>query len=304
MKTLNYYLLLVGLGLGITTRAQTGFSGSLKTEYVPFSNYVRPADSVKTGSTSDFKRMQLAFNLPLSFNVDTTGRPKMWALTAEGSYAKMTNRNYEETLFPTKMLNAQIGLVHMRPLGKTWSILAMASAGVFTDMEQINKDDILAQGGVLFIKHFNPRIAFGFGPVVTNTFGVPMVLPGLYFNWVTPGRYQLRVNFPEGITFGMQMTPSVSLNTVVELSGMTAERNLNNRSFLLGYQQIIAGLRPEFKLGKSLSFQLTGGTTLARSFSTTSRKLKDFFKFKEEADPRFTTTFYGSVGLKWDFSKK
>jgi hypothetical protein len=171
-------------------------------------------------------------------------------------------------------------------------------------MEQINKDVILAQGGVLFIKNFYPLIAFGFGPVVTNTFGVPMVLPGLYFNWVTPGRYQLRVNFPEGITFGMQMTPSVSLNTVVELSGMTAERNLNNRSFLLGYQQIIAGLRPEFKLGKSLSFQLTGGTTLARSFSTTSRKLKDFFKFKEEADPRFTTTFYGSVGLKWDFSKK
>lgn len=304
MKILNYYLILIGLGLSMTSKAQTGVSGSLKMEYVPFSNYVRPADSLKTGSTSNFKRAQLAFNIPLSFKVDSAGRPKMWAITAEGSYAKMTNRNYEEQLFPTEMLNAQIGLVHMRPISKTWSILAMASAGVFTDMEKISKDDILLQGGVLFIKNFNPRTAFGFGPVVSNAFGVPMVLPGIYFNWVTNGRYKLRVNFPEGIEFGVQLNPAIQLKTVVELSGMTAETNRDNKSLLLGYQQIVAGLRPEFKLGKSVSLQLTGGTTLVRSFSASSRKLKDFFKVKDVADPRFTTTFYGAVGLKFDLSKK
>ncbi len=304
MKTLHYCLIVAGLGLTLKTNAQTGVSGILKADYVPFSSYIRPVDSTKTGSSSNFKRIQLGFSIPLSVKIDSAGRPKMWAVNVEGSYASMTNRNYTEKLFPTEMLNAQIGLVHMRPISRTWSIMAMASVGVFTDMEKINSDDILVQGGVLFIKHFNPRLAFGFGPVVSNTFGVPMVLPGIYFNWVTQGRYQLHINFPEGIEFGVQINKALQLKAVVELSGMTAERNRDNKSVLLGYQQIIAGLRPEIKLGKAVTLQLTAGTTLTRSFITTSRKLKDFFKTKELADPRFVTTAYGAVALKWNLSKK
>ena len=304
MKTLHYCLIIVGLGLNFKTNAQTGVSGKLKVDYVPFSNYIRPVDSVRTGSSSNFKRVQLGLNIPLSFKIDSDGRPKMWAIAVEGSYASITNRNYPEKLFPSEMLNAQVGLVHLRPISKTWSIMAMASVGVYTDMEKITSDDVLAQGGVLFIKNFNPRLALGFGPVLSNTFGVPMILPGIYFNWVTQGRYQLHINFPEGIEFGVKMNPAIQLKAVVELSGMTAERNIDNKSMLLGYQQIVAGLRPEIKLGKSVTLQLTAGSTLTRSFTTTSRKLKDFFKVKEMADPRFVSTAYGAVAIKWDLSKK
>jgi hypothetical protein len=303
MKNLHYCLILIGLGLTLKTNAQIGVSGQLKAEYVPFSNYVRPSDSLKTGSTSDFKRIQAAFSIPISAKVDANGKPILWAINVDGSYAKMTNRNYSEQLFPTEMLNASVGLLHMRPIGKTWSIMAMASIGLYTDMEEITSKDFLAQGGVIFIKHFNPRLALGVGPVLSNTFGVPMVLPGIYFDWVTKGRYQLHINFPQGIEFGAKMSPAFDLKAVVELGGMTAEVNRNNISMLLGYQQIIAGLRPEFKLTRSLTFQLTAGTTLVRSFSLNSRKLKDIFKTKDQADPRFTTTAYGSAALKWNFSK-
>lgn len=302
MKILQYCLIIIGLGLSLKVSAQTGISGTIKADYVPFSNYIRP-DSVKTGSTSNFKRMQLGFSIPLSVKTDSSGRPKMWAVNVNGSYAKMENRDYGTKLFPTELLNAQVGLVHMRPISRTWSIMAMASVGVYTDMEKVTGDDILVQGGVLFIKNFNPRLALGFGPVVSNTFGVPMVLPGIYFNWLTAGRYRLHVNFPENIEFGAQLSPSFELKSVVELSGMTAEVNRDDKSMLLGYLQIVAGLRPEFKLGKSVTLQLTAGTTLTRQFSTTSRKLKDFFKAKEQKDPSFSTTAYGAVALKWNMSK-
>lgn len=303
MKNLHFCLILVALGLHLKTNAQTGVSGALKVEYIPFSNYVRPIDSLKTGSTSNFKRIQAAVSIPLSVKIDDAGKAKTWSLLLEGSYATMANRDYEEKLFPTRMLNTQIGLMHMRPLGKTWSLMTMASIGVYTDMEQISTKDLLAQGGVLFVKHFNPSLAFGFGPVVTNTFGIPMVLPGIYFDWRTKGRYQLHVNLPQGIEFGAKMSRDFELKTVVELSGMTAEVERDNKSMLLGYQQIIAGLRPELKLGKYLTFSATGGVTLVRSFDLQSRKLKDFFKHMDEAKPRFTTTAYGSVGLAWNFSK-
>ncbi|WP_316816745.1 DUF6268 family outer membrane beta-barrel protein [Pedobacter nyackensis] len=303
MKNLHYYLILVGLGFHLKTNAQIGVSGKLKAEYVPFSNYVRPIDSLKTGSTSDFKRVQGAVGIPLYTKMDTLGRAKAWALLMEGSYATITNRDYDEKLFPTRMLNAQVGLIHSRPLGKTWSIIAMASIGVYTDMEEITSKDFLAQGGVLFVKHFKPTLAFGFGPVVTNTFGIPMVLPGIYFDWVTKGRYQLHINLPEGLDFGVQLSKTFQLKTVIELSGMTAEVNKENKSMLLGYQQIVAGLRPEVKLGKYLTFSVTGGSTLVRSFDLQSRKLKDMFKTIDQASPRFTTTAYGAVGLSWNFSK-
>lgn len=302
MKILHYCLIIVGLGLNLKAAAQMGISGTIKADYVPFSNYIRP-DSVKTGSTSNFKRMQLGLSIPLSVKIDSSGRPKMWAVNLAGSYAKMENRDYEAKLFPAELLNAQVGLVHMRPISRTWSIMAMASVGVYTDLEKVNYDDVLVQGGVLFIKNFNPRMALGFGPVVTNTFGVPMILPGVYFNWVTNGRYRLHVNFPENIEFGAQMSPAFELKAVVELSGMTAEVKRDDKSMLLGYMQIIAGLRPEFKLGKSVTLQLTGGTTLTRTFTTSSRKLKDFFKPKEKADPGFSTTAYGAVAIKWNLSK-
>jgi len=304
MRRLKYGLVLFGLGLHLKTNAQSIFSGKLQVDYVPFSNYVRPVDSLKTGSTSNFKRIQGAISIPLSIKTDEQGRPILWALGAEGAYAQITNRNYDEKLFPTRLLNAQIGLLHSRPISQTWSIMAMASVGVYTDMEKITSDDILAQGGVLFIKHFNPRIALGFGPVLSNTFGAPMILPGIYFDWTTRGKYQLHINFPQGMEFGVQINKVLALKAVIELSGMTAEVNKDNQSKILGYQQIIAGLRPEIKLGKSLSLELTAGTTLLRSFSINDRKISAIFREKELADPRFTTTAYGAAALKWNFSKK
>jgi hypothetical protein len=97
------------------------------------------------------------------------------------------------------------------------------------------------------------------------------------------------------------MSDNLDLKLVGELSGMTAETKIGNKSSLLGYQQIIAGLRPQLKFGEHWTLEPTAGTTLLRSFSTTNRKIKDIFKEKDIADPRFTTTFYGALALKWKF---
>lgn len=299
MKKQVFYLAL--FFAPIAGRAQTGISGQVKADYVPFSNYVRPIDSVKTDSKSDFKRIQGALEIPLSFKMVEENKPKLWSLYLQGSYAAMENKYYDEKLFPTKLLNAQVGVKHIKPIGGKWSIMATVSAGVYTDLEQITVDDVLLQGGVLFIKNFKPNLALGFGPVLTNAFGVPMVLPGIYFNWETQSALHFKIAFPEGAEIGYRFTPKLDFKAVVELDGMTAEINKDGKSKLLGYQQIIAGLRPQFKLGEHWIFELTAGSTLTRSFQTNDRKISDIFKEKDMANPRFTTTFYGAVALKWKF---
>lgn len=299
MKKQFFYLAL--FFIPIAGFAQSGIGGEIKVDYVPFSNYVRPIDSMKTDSKSNFKRIQGALDIPLSIKMTADNKPKIWALFLQGSYASMENKNYEENLFPTKLLNAQIGVKHIRPLRGKWSIMAMASVGVYTDLEQITFDDVLLQGGVIFIKNFNPNLALGAGPVLTNAFGVPMIMPGIYFNWETQGALHFKIAFPQGAEIGYRFTPNFDLKAVVELDGMTAEINQNGKSMLLGYQQILAGIRPQFKLGEYWTAELTAGTTLLRSFQTNDRKVSSIFKEKDIADPRFTTTFYGAASLKWKF---
>lgn len=300
-----FFLLLVS----ITARSQSGISGEFKVDYVPFSKYIRPMDSTKTNSESNFKRAQISFEIPLSLKMDQYNRPRLWSLVASGSYARMENKNYEiQSLptefqggFPNELLNAQIGVKHLRSISPSWSLLIMASVGVYSDMVEINKEDVLLQGGVLFIKQFNPNLAFGMGPVLTNSFGVPMVLPGIYFNWESQGALHFKVAFPEGLELGYRMSENFDLKAVVELSGMTAEMRANNKSMLLGYQQIIAGIKPQLKLGEHWTLEPTAGTTLLRSFSSNNRKISDIFKNKDLADPKFATTFYVAVALKWKF---
>lgn len=311
MNKAVFYLLQLFLLLlvAISARSQSEISGEFKVDYVPFSKYVRPMDSTKTNAESNFKRVQLAFEIPLSLKMDQYNHPRLWTIFMDGSYARMQNKDYEiqslpvefQAGFPNELLNTQIGVKHLRSISPSWSLLVMASVGVYTDMVEINKDDVLIQGGVLFIKQFNPNLAFGMGPVLTNSFGVPMVLPGIYFNWESKGALHFKVAFPEGVELGYRMSDTFDLKLVGELSGMTAETKIANKSSLLGYQQIIAGLRPQLKFGKHWTLEPTAGTTLVRNFSTTNRKIKDIFKEKDIANPRFTTTFYGAIALKWKF---
>lgn len=290
----------VGCLFGCWISAQSGVSGELKTEYIPFSSYIRPEDSVKTNSKSNFKRADLNLSIPLSMKKDSSGRVKAWSVLLSGSYVKMTHKDYEKQLFPDQMLNAQAGLQHLRPLGKKWSMMMTASVGIYTDLEQISSDDILGQGGVLFIRHFNPNLALGAGPVLTTAFGVPMILPWIYFDWKTNGKVKFNINFPEGMEAGYLVSDRFVLKAVVNLSGMTVERKKDGKSMLLGYQQITAGIRPEIKLNDKLSLSLTGGTALLRSFNENDRKIKSIFKDKKMADPKFASTFYAAVSLRWN----
>ncbi|QQT31805.1 hypothetical protein I6I99_04375 [Sphingobacterium multivorum] len=284
----------------LTAHAQNAVSGQVAVDYVPLSNYIRPEDSVKTGSKSDFRRIQFNLEVPLSTKIDSSGNIKRWSWKIGAAYAKMENRGYKDPLFPNEMLNAEMGLQYLTSLRKNWSLLTFASVGIYSDLVKVNGKDVLGQGGVLFIKKFRPNLAFGFGPVLSNSFGVPMILPGLYFDWKTNGKVKFNVNFPQGLSASYHLNELVDLRAVVNLDGMTAEREKNGKSTLAGFMLLTAGLQPQFNLGKSLKLQLTGGSTLARLYVENDRSLKSLFKNKSQADPRFSPTFYTSLALKWN----
>lgn len=300
MRVIKYLVVAITLCLGIlSAKGQSKFQGEFKVDYVPMSNYIRPIDSLKTDSKSDFRRAELAIEIPVSMKLDHRGKPRVWSIMGYGGYAKMEHKDYEEALFPSELLNAYVGVKHMRSISDSWSLMIMGTVGVYTDMQQINKDAILGQGGVFFIKHFRPNFALGGGPVLTNSFGVPMVLPGIYLNWETMGDFYVKVAFPSGIETGYKFSEMLKLSAAIDLQGMTAIVKQDGETKILGFQQIVAGLRPEIKFSDKMTLSLTAGSTLVRSFSFNERKIKSIFKEKKEADPKFSTTFYAAVAFKW-----
>lgn len=301
MKKCIILTIIIATQFVFIAKAQNKISGEIKADYVSFSNYIRPEDTTKTNSKSNFQRVQINLNIPLSVKQTEDGRAKTWSLLFNSAYARMQHKDYDTQLFPSQMLNAQVGLQHLRPLGKgKWSLMLVGTVGLYTDLEQVDEHAILGQGAVVFIKRFNPNISFGFGPGVTTAFGVPMIMPFIYFDWKNSGKFKFRINFPEGAEAGYQFTDNFSLKGVVNLDGMTIERKTEGVSKLLGYQQITVGLRPEVKLNNSLSLRLTGGSTLVRTFTENDRNLKSIFKDKKQQDPSFTKSAYVAVALRWN----
>ena len=96
--------------------AQSGISGELKrnTYLIPITSVRRTAQNQ---FKSNFRRIQMNLSIPLSVKKTDDGKVKAWSLLVSGSYAKLSHKDYAAQLFPDQMLNAQIGLQHIRPLG-------------------------------------------------------------------------------------------------------------------------------------------------------------------------------------------
>jgi len=89
MKTVFSVIILTTLLLSVSRiQAQKKIQAEFKVDYVPMSNYIRPIDSLKTDSKSDFKKVEMAIEIPLSMKMDHRDKPRIWSIIGYGGYAK------------------------------------------------------------------------------------------------------------------------------------------------------------------------------------------------------------------------
>ncbi|WP_113614266.1 DUF6268 family outer membrane beta-barrel protein [Chitinophaga flava] len=279
----------------------TGPGVAINVDYLPASHYIRPEDSLKMPATTSQQRISLGAAFLLSSHVDTiTGKVRTWSLGAFGTYSKFTNKDYEKQIFPDELLGTQISLLHKRTINSKWSLMAMVSAGVFTDMEKIDYEDVVINGGVIFIKRYNPRFSLGIGAVLTNSFGAPMVLPAFLLSWKTNGRFKVEVNIPEKISVSSTLNKYDDLALALRLSGAAfdVEKHPDNKR-QLGYSEITVGLENTFHLTRKVDFNIAGGSVLVSSVQFREKKLSSIFS--DVPSHRLATNFYLSAGVRWNF---
>lgn len=275
----------------------------MKTEYIGKSDY-RKSENEKSEKVGDSQGAamvhQANMTIPLSLKLNENKRPTLWAISANGAYAKLDNKNFTAPLVVDEILNIGMNLTHLRPLNDRWSILATIGGGIFmsnTDFSKAGFKNVLGNVGTVFIRHLKPNLDLGGGIMVNNSFGFPMVFPALYLNWKTEGKYAVKIALMQGLelSVGYDLTKNFRLNLIAEMNGQTALLQQEEKDKMFSHLYMIAGFRPEIKIGKKISIPLTVGMNLWRPAQITDRTLKSMFQDKEYY---FRASPYASAGLK------
>ncbi|UCJ08195.1 hypothetical protein KTO58_03145 [Chitinophaga pendula] len=269
-------------------------------DYSPGSRYVRPEDSVKTGSTSAMQRFNFEANFLLSNKMDTvTHRYRAWAMTVRGSYSKLTNKDFEKRVLPSELLNADIGVQHLRSLRNNWSLLAVASVGLYTDLSEINSNDLFINAGAFFIKQ-KGKFTYGFGAVATNVVGVPLLLPGVLFQYHTQGKWQVDVVLPENVSLTYKASKQSDLTLYFRPKQVPydVDTKLHDKR-LLSYWELPIGLEHTWRIGKKVEVRYSGGLMALRSFQYTDKSLSQLFS--NAPVHRLTANYFLNAGIRWNF---
>jgi hypothetical protein len=291
--------IILSLMLGIDSFAQISF----KTEYLGNSQYWHEIDEDHREKVGNSKGSSMIYQgnlkIPLSMKTNENQQQTIWAIAASGSYAKLDNQNFDDTMV-SEIMNLQLGLIYLRPLSQRWSLLSAIGGGVyapFTDLSEVEFYNVLGNVSVIFIRQLKPNLKLGGGLAINSTFGFPMAFPAIYFDWSLQRNYYIQISMVTGLDIkaGYKFNDSWSLNLVTNMNGQLALLEKDGKDVMLSHQYIIAGLSPEVNLGKHINFSFTAGINCIRPFYYNERSLRGMFT--DDAGYYFGTSPYISAGI-------
>jgi len=298
MRTFPYLLFLLLLMATTDSSAQ----GFIATEYMPASSFKDEAGN-KLGS-GDLLKVSGRYTLPLSLKQNEAGQPIMWSASIGGTYAVLDNKNMVLDINPDEVLNASLNLNHVRPLSEKWYLIASLGGGVYSAPDAITWRSILVNGGVIFVYKCRQNLDIGIGAGVTNSFGVPIIMPMVFVNWKLTGNYEVGVNLSSGmeISAAVKFGERFKLRLVaLEMDGISSVVDVEGKSMIYGSAMIRSYLCPEYRIGRKTCLYLGAGGNWLRSAKLTNRTLKGFAKSfsSDEKEPNFYPSVYLTAGIRY-----
>lgn len=293
-------LLLAGMSL------QGLCQGYVDYDYMPSSSF-KDKEGNRYGS-GNLQRISGRYTLPLSRKLNARNQPTAWGMTLSASYAIMENGGEACELNPDRVLNTSLTVSHLRPLSRRWSLLASLGCGIYAVPADIRWHSLLANGAFIFVYRLRENLSIGVGGGLTNSYGVPIVMPMGYLNWRTNSRYEVIIDVANAlkVQVATQAGKAVRLElTAIEMDGMSAVMRVDGKQKLYSSTMIRSGLDASFRLiGKASIYAGVGGVWL-RSSDVTERNLKSFFKSLSDDDEenkyRFAPALRFSVGFRYGF---
>ena len=278
--------------------------GYISSDYMPASTLKDDAGN-KYGS-GDLLILSGRYTLPFSVRHNEKGQVTAWSATLNCSYGILNNKGPAKELNPDNILNSSLNISHIRPLSDRWSIIASLGAGVYASPNEITMKSVLANGAVVFVYKLRNNLDLGIGGGLTNSYGIPMILPMIYFSWRNTGKYEFKVDMSSGI----KISAATWLNkkfkvelTAIEMDGMSAVMNIDGKSKIYSTASMKSYISPSFYISKKTSIYLGIGGNWIRSAKISDRSFKGFIEnFKEDdGSCNFGTSLRFTAGFRGGF---
>lgn len=226
---------------------------------------------------------------PLSRLKDNFGRPVTWTMTVKGTLGVLDNEGEAKELNPGQLLNAGINVAHMRHVSRKWYLLASLGAGIYAETDHIRWNSVLVNGAVVFAYHWLRGLDIGIGGALTNSYGMPMLLPVGYLSWNKTGKYSVDVN----LLGGVKVSGAVSLSdswklrlTAMEFDGMSAVIDYDDATRLYSSMSMRSYLQMECHFAKKSWLTVGAGGNWLRTASIKERKIGSLFEHRNDEDRR------------------
>lgn len=280
--------------------------GYVNYDYLSWSS-LKDKEGNKYGS-GDLQKISGRYAIPLSRKLNERNQPTAWGMTLSASYSIMNNKGEAQNLNPDHVLNTNLTVSHLRPLSERWSLLASLGCGIYAVPDEVRWQSLLANGAFIFAYRLRNNLSIGIGGGVTNSYGVPIVMPMGYLNWQTNGRYEITIDMADvlKVKVATQIASKIRVElNALEMDGMAAVMYMDGKDKLYSSAMISSGLSTSYRVLGKANFYAGIGSVWMRSSFITERTLKSFFKTlteeKNMAESIFAPSFRVSVGFRYGF---
>ncbi len=283
---------------------------SFKTEYFGRSAYMyapKEGSDVRVGKSEGSSVVyQGAAYIPFYMKRNEGKCPTMWGVKFGGAYVSLDNEHFTREMV-SEIVNLQLGVSHMRPLGKRWSMLANVRAGVYTPFAEFSRmrwNHVMGSGGVMLIWHLRRNLDVGGGLSVNNSLGYLKVFPSLYVNWRLNGKFKVNVTMGEEVELlgGYEFNDWFKLSLALEMNRQMALMKKEGERMMFSHHYTVVGVKPEVRLGKSgLSLFAMGGLNARRSAEYHDEYRSSILLALFAQDYYFRASPYVAVGVRLGF---
>jgi len=279
--------------------------GYMKSDYLFSSTFKEKDEDSKLGS-GDLLKISGRYTMPLSAKQNSLGQTTAWFSTLGGSYSTLNNVGIAKSMNPNEVLNINLNISHVRPLSEKWSLIATLGGGIYSEPNKVTWKSLLVNGGAIFIYRLNDKLDVGLGAGITNSYGVPVIMPMAYLKLNMTGRYEIKVDLSTKIEIAATAKFSNKFHLkliAMEMDGISAVMEKDGKSMIYSSTMMRSYLTPEFIIAKSFTVFLGGGAVWTRSSKLSERTLKSFWNsFKNDDEKyRFKPTGYLTVGFRYGF---
>jgi hypothetical protein len=235
----------------------------------------------------------VAGNKPRTFTVINS--------TTEFRYQRVMLDSEVDAYFPENLYAISLNLKVLQSLNSNWFLYTTGTLGIFSDLENVNNDHLLLEGGIVPVYWVNPELAIGIGPVYTYAFGRPRLLPLPYIKTMGEGtsRFSISIIPPSEGRAGYQFTDLLNVGFAAGIFRNTYELG-DARAITAGSSPALVfsdwSLGPDviFTLAQDVELRFHTGSTVYRQFEIQQRG-ESLFSIN------FENTFFLSTSLTAQF---